>query len=120
MLGRTRKQLLCSLDHEEVDGVARWSIRGARESSTVFGLTKGWMPRVSRRPLVASVIIDTATNDETIIGDIQVRAEWKGLRSDATCFTEYYSPLVKQAIGDEDDGKPNPRVCHTCQSSCSD
>ena len=57
------------------------------------------------------VVIDTSSNLETIIGDILVPAQWSWLRKDASCFTEYYSTTVNQAIGDEDDGKPNPRVC---------
>ncbi len=56
-------------------------------------------------------IIDTATNQEAIIGDIRVPAEWSWLRKDASCFTECYSSIVKQEIGDEDHDKPNPRVC---------
>jgi hypothetical protein len=56
-------------------------------------------------------ILDTAANQQTIIGDIRVPPTWSRLRKDASWFTEYYSATVKQAIGDEDDGKPNPRAC---------
>ncbi len=56
-------------------------------------------------------IIDTSTNTETVIGDIQVPTGWKGLVKDPTSFTEYYSTTVNQAIGDQDDGMANPRVC---------
>ena len=78
-----------------------------------------WVPGVEYHLRVSNLdadwwrgtIVDVSTGQETIIGSIRVASNWKQLKKNASCFTEYYSMVVNQGIGDEDDGKPLPRVC---------
>jgi hypothetical protein len=91
----------CKVKYPWQAGV-EYRLRISKTPATVTAIEADWW---------RGVIIDSSTAQETIIGDIRVPSTWSGLKKDASCFTEYYSSVVNQRIGDEDDGKPNPRVC---------